>query len=1075
MNPRGRISPVWIILMYLLALALTSWLILQFQLPDNVLLLFMVGIVLAAYYYPRQVYLFLFMITLPVSILLVAQLVPGGWPEALLRVGFAAAAVLIISAITRRINYRREIAEAEVRKSREQYRSLLEDINDVAFILNLEGEFLYVSPAIARVSGYQVQELVGRSFAEFIHPDDLAELQEAIQTVYQGRAGQRVFRVLDRDASIRHVRTFSRPLYENDRLVGINGIMVDVTDIVLAHERLETRRHQLQLLNEITRAALAESRYLPMVHILADRLAELFYADRCEIVLWNKEWQTADPLEAESSTESTAQEKAGQPLKHRITRQVLEMGRPLVVDDLLDLPSDSSEAPNGPSVNSMLALPLSAERRWLGAALIAYNESREFTEEEIRWAGMVSAQLSLAVYKGWALEAERTQQELASALREAGISLSGTLNTDEILDRLLPQVHNVVAYDCGVIMWIEDNQARVVRQLGYQDFYSAEVEGNVVATVLTIDQTANLRQMLEQRQPLVIPDVRASTAWHFVPGVTRLGSWVGIPILVKGEMIALYSLEHNQPGYFQPEHVRLLEAFAAQASLALENARLYEQARHQMAEAETLRQVSSAVVSELDLEKVLNQILEQLEKVVPYDSASVFIVEGDFLQIAAARGFAAPEEVVGLTVPRASALFTRINEIRGPLILSDAAIDPRFQGWGGTGEYVRGWMGVPLIVQGEIIGELTMDSRKVNAYDMEAARLVMDFATEASIAIQHARLYRRQLKTSKRLSILHQASQQVSASLDPLQLYQAVHNAASQVMSTESFVIAIQDDYGNAIEVPYLVDRLGVSESITIPHGSGLSGYIIRSGKSILVPDAEVELEFDFLQFGDPSPIRSFLAVPLRRQDGGVFGMVSAQSYESNAYDRDDLELLELLAAHASIALDNTRLFGELQRLAIIDELTGLFNRRHIFEVARLEFERARRYRRPLSIIMVDIDHFKQVNDQYGHLVGDQVLRIVANRCQENVRESDVVGRYGGEEFIILLPETGPDGAGLSAERLRVSVAEGQILARGQSVQVTVSVGVASLDADCTDLDHLISMADESLYLAKARGRNAVG
>jgi diguanylate cyclase (GGDEF)-like protein len=480
-------------------------------------------------------------------------------------------------------------------------------------------------------------------------------------------------------------------------------------------------------------------------------------------------------------------------------------------------------------------------------------------------------------------------------------------------------------------------------------------------------------------------------------------------------------------------------------------------------------------VSELDLEKVLYQILEQLEKVVPYDSASVFIAEGDYLQILAARGFENPAVVLGMSVPRSSALFPRINQTRQPLILQDAQQDPRFQGWAGTAGYVRGWMGVPLIVQGEIIGEITVDNRKEGIYGIEDARLVMDFATEASIAIQHARLYQRQMETAKRLSILHQASQQVLASLDPLQLYQAVHSAASQVMSTEAFVIAIQDDYGRSIEVPYLVDRSGISEPITVPTGSGLSGYVIRSGKSILVANTGEELEFETMQFGDPSPILSFLAVPLRRLDGGVFGMMSAQSYEAEAYDQADLELLELLGAHAAIALDNTRLFGELQRLAIMDELTGLYNRRHFFEVARLEFDRARRYRRPLSIIMADIDHFKQVNDRLGHLVGDQVLRVVSNRCVENMRDSDVVGRYGGEEFIVLLPETGPEGALQSAERLRMAIAESPIVARGESVRVTISIGLASLDANCTDLDHLIMLADESLYAAKARGRNIVG
>jgi diguanylate cyclase (GGDEF)-like protein len=124
---------------------------------------------------------------------------------------------------------------------------------------------------------------------------------------------------------------------------------------------------------------------------------------------------------------------------------------------------------------------------------------------------------------------------------------------------------------------------------------------------------------------------------------------------------------------------------------------------------------------------------------------------------------------------------------------------------------------------------------------------------------------------------------------------------------------------------------------------------------------------------------------------------------------------------------------------------------------------------------MLDIDHFKDVNDQFGHLVGDQVLRVVTERCLQIIRETDVLGRYGGEEFILLVPETGLEGIKQLAERLRVAVSDTPILARGKTVHVTASIGLAVLSPNCADLDQLISMADEALYLAKRTGRNAVG
>ena len=143
-------------------------------------------------------------------------------------------------------------------------------------------------------------------------------------------------------------------------------------------------------------------------------------------------------------------------------------------------------------------------------------------------------------------------------------------------------------------------------------------------------------------------------------------------------------------------------------------------------------------------------------------------------------------------------------------------------------------------------------------------------------------------------------------------------------------------------------------------------------------------------------------------------------------------------------------------------------------ELAKREFGRARRYQRPLAAIMLDIDHFKQVNDTYGHAVGDQVLQAVAARCRETVREIDILGRYGGEEFVVLLLETDLDGARILAERLRQCVVDPPISTDGGMMKITVSLGVGILDKECPDLDHLLQRADQALYKSKQDGRNRV-
>jgi diguanylate cyclase (GGDEF)-like protein len=223
----------------------------------------------------------------------------------------------------------------------------------------------------------------------------------------------------------------------------------------------------------------------------------------------------------------------------------------------------------------------------------------------------------------------------------------------------------------------------------------------------------------------------------------------------------------------------------------------------------------------------------------------------------------------------------------------------------------------------------------------------------------------------------------------------------------------------------------------------------------------------------DESVVRSLIIVPLKLGKT-IKGIMSTQSYSADAYSQEDKETLELLASHAVIALENSTLFSEVQELAITDSLTKVNNRRRFFDLAEQEFERSRRYNRPLSLIMLDIDHFKRVNDTYGHAAGDTVLERLAQLCQKSLREVDVFARYGGEEFVILLPETTSIEAQLTAERIRQLVARTPIEITGDSLTITISFGIVELDKDCKNVEELLDRSDQAMYASKRNGRNRV-
>lgn len=266
----------------------------------------------------------------------------------------------------------------------------------------------------------------------------------------------------------------------------------------------------------------------------------------------------------------------------------------------------------------------------------------------------------------------------------------------------------------------------------------------------------------------------------------------------------------------------------------------------------------------------------------------------------------------------------------------------------------------------------------------------------------------------------------------------------------------------------------GTDLQISFGFGEDIFGQALELEEMIYVPDISVEQKFQF--FGGEPKTGSFIVVPILLEKSHPLGVLSLYRIEPNSFHKNEISLVKKVGSEIANVIDKTLLFQHTKELSITDDLTGLYNRRYFNQRYEREFQRAKRYRRPLSVLMVDIDYFKNYNDINGHLLGDEILKKVAILLESNLRQADIVARYGGEEFVVLLPEIDKSHADQVAEKLRRTV-ELKNFPKEQyqpNKNITISLGLATFPDDSTNSRELLELADRALYRAKAEGRNRV-
>lgn len=324
------------------------------------------------------------------------------------------------------------------------------------------------------------------------------------------------------------------------------------------------------------------------------------------------------------------------------------------------------------------------------------------------------------------------------------------------------------------------------------------------------------------------------------------------------------------------------------------------------------------------------------------------------------------------------------------------------------------------------------------------------------------------------LHTIYEVSTVIAGTLDTEELFRILPERVMRTLGLNDFCIMLYNP-----DTRRLTCRAGLGMASDLPRdfhvapGEGVAGRVFEAGEPIYVPDVRSSTEFLYYG-GARMDVRSFMCVPLLSK-GKAIGILNVNHSEPNAFDAESLATMRVLASYLAIAIENAELFHFVKTLAEKDSLTLLYNHGAFHEKLQVEMERAARYGRALSVIMLDLDCFKEINDTYGHLVGDRILLMTAGVLCAHLRKSDIAARYGGDEFAVILPETDLSAASTIAGRIAAGVSGVRMdTGKGEEIHFTASIGYAACLPDSKERESILNVADRLMYESKRRGRGGV-
>ena len=666
-------------------------------------------------------------------------------------------------------------------------------------------------------------------------------------------------------------------------------------------------------------------------------------------------------------------------------------------------------------------------------------------------------------------------QENTLALSTLGVDPRRLLFAEDLkpsMQAALERLRGALNMDCAAIVISERWRGLLPSvQQGFSESFLSALErsgaGDYICELAYrrsgILTAQNVAEMVE---PLPVASVGTFAEFKRIMVEANIRHLTAVNLQTREHNFGVVLFPHAERRAFGSSGPHLMIGLTLQLGLTLENYVVSHDAHRRTQEYELLTEIGKAISSRLDQDEILRTIQSELGQI--FDTSHFYIA------------FQEAEEIrFELEVRDNRVLSKRTREIRnaftehvirtGEPLLIRSDLESARQRLGISHVPKRPakcLIAAPILMENRACGIMVaMNPDREFVFEQRDLDVLVTAAGQVSVAVENARLFAAEQRRSRQLAFLNNVSRTAISSDDPVHMLGQIASEIQKNFSFDHIGIGLLDYGTKEVEIKAEAGATAHATGKRIPLGVGILGRVARTGERALVQNA---LPGNLTGILPDS--RAVLCIPITYGES-LLGVLNIESHNENAFSPQDVLILNTLADLLATALHNAFVFQKLQQQSITDGLTGIKTRRFFWEALSAEWKRASRSGRPFSVVLIDLDKFKQVNDSMGHFEGDLVLARVGRLLEQKSRQSNVVARYGGDEFIVLMPETGSEQAQVLAERLRQWLAGDPMLSEHH---ITGSFGVASFPMHGFSIEDIIRVADAGMYVSKRSGGNSV-